>query len=331
MSAAYRIPLLALVSLGAGLAHAGNAPRIVTLAPHLAEMVYAAGAGDRLVGSVAYSDFPPAARGLPLVGDAFGIDAERLVALAPDLVLAWDGGNPAAVIDRVRGLGIETVAFPATGLADVPGQLERIGALAGTAEAARQAADRYRARIERLRHAHRGAPVLRVFYQISEAPLYTVGKRHPITELLELCGGRNVFADNAGSAFIVSLEAVLARDPQVVLVGTGAPADTLGMWRSWNSLAATRAGNLLTVNADHVARPGPRLALGAEEVCAALEGAREAIGLPAGSGGAAAVAPFLPEHFSAALVTGEHAGQDEKQVRQPVEVFQRGFVDGFLR
>jgi iron complex transport system substrate-binding protein len=329
--APYRITLAALLSLAVGLAHAGDSPRIVTLAPHLAEMVYAAGAGDRLVGSVAYSDFPPAARDLPLVGDAFGVDAERLVALAPDLVLAWQGGNPAAVIDRVRALGIETVAFPATGLEDVPGQLERIGALAGTPEVARQAADRYRARLERLRSAHRGAPVLRVFYQISEAPLYTVGKRHPITELIELCGGRNVFADNAGSAFIVSLEAVLARDPQVVLVGTGAPAKTLEMWRSWENLSAAAAGNLLMVNADHVARPGPRLAIGAEEVCAALEGAREAIGLPAGSGGSAAVSRFFPEHFTAALVTGEHAGEDEEQVGQPVEVPQGSFVDGLLR
>ncbi len=102
-----------------------------------------------------------------------------------------------------------------------------------------------------------------------------MGRRHPITEVLALCGGRNVFADNPGSAFIVSLEAVLARDPQVVLAGTGGPSRPLQMWQAWPDLAATAAGNLLTVNADHVARPGPRLALGAEEVCAALERARE--------------------------------------------------------
>ena len=312
MTAPGRTVLAVFVVLGAGFVHAADGPRIVTLAPHLAEMVFAAGAGDRLVGSVAYTDFPAAARDLPLVGDAFGVDAERLVALAPDLVLAWEGGNPAAVIERVRGLGIPTVALPATGLDDVPGQLERIGALAGTADAAQRAAGRYRARIEELRSAHRGVPVLRVFYQISEAPLYTVGKRHPITELLELCGGRNVFADNAGSAFIVSLEAVLARDPQVVLVGTGVPAETLEMWRAWTDLSATAAGNLIMINADHVARPGPRLALGAEEVCAALEGARAAIGPPAESGGSAAVAPFLPQHFTAALVAGEHASKDEQ-------------------
>jgi iron complex transport system substrate-binding protein len=331
LTAPGRILLAALVLLGAVRVQAADGPRIVTLAPHLAEMVHAAGAGDRLVGSVAYTDFPPAARTLPLVGDAFGVDAERLVALMPDLVLAWEGGNPAAVIERVRGLGIPTVALPATGLEDVPGQLERIGALAGTEDAARLAASRYRASIERLRSAHRGVPVLRVFYQISEAPLYTVGKRHPITELLELCGGRNVFADNAGSAFIVSLEAVLARDPQVVLVGTGVPAETLGMWRVWTDLSATAAGNLLTINADHVARPGPRLALGAEEVCAALEEARAALGLTAGSGGSAAIAGFLPEHFTAALVAGEHAGQDEQQIRKPVEILQRDFVDRLMR
>ncbi len=193
-------PVLGLLS--AGFATAGDPPRIVTLSPHLAEMVYAAGAGDRLVGSVAYTDYPPPARDLPLVGDAFGVDAERLVALSPDLVLAWEGGNPALVIQRVRGLGIDVVALPATGLDDVPEQLERIGVLAGTPQAAREAAGRYRATIERLRQAYRDAPELRVFYQISETPLYTVGRRHPITELLALCGGRNVFADNPGSAFM---------------------------------------------------------------------------------------------------------------------------------
>ncbi len=269
--------LAALALLGLVQAVAAEPVRIVTLAPHLAEMVYAAGAGDRLVGSVAYTDYPDQAKALPRVGDAFGVDAERLVALSPDLVLAWQGGNAAAVISRVRGLGIRVVALPATGVEDVPGQLETIGALAGTPDAAAQAARSYRAKIDRLRAAHGSAPSLRVFYQVSARPLYTVGGDQPISALIELCGGSNVFADDNRGAFVVSREAVIARDPELILAGGDTSPPDLAQWADWQGLTAAEAGNLMSVNADHVARPGPRLALGAAEVCAAMDTARQSL------------------------------------------------------
>ena len=264
--------------LGLAQAVAAEPARIVTLAPHLAEMVFAAGAGERLVGSVAHTDYPEAAKALPRVGDAFGVDAERLVALQPDLVLAWEGGNPALVIDRIRALGIRVEALPATGVEDVPDQLETIGALAGTPDTAGRAARAYRQQIDRLRAAHRIATPLRVFYQISARPLYTVGADQPISALIELCGGSNVFGDAGRGAFVVSREAVIARDPELILAGGDSSSKDFAQWRELRGLTAADAGNLLQVNADYVARPGPRLALGAADVCAAMDQARRALG-----------------------------------------------------
>jgi iron complex transport system substrate-binding protein len=252
------------------------AGRIVTLAPHLAEMVYAAGAGDRLVGSVAHTDYPAPAADLPRVGDAFGVDAERLLALSPDLVLAWEGGNSAAVIRQVRNLRLRVVALPATGLHDVPAQLERIGELAGTELAARAAASTYRRRIAALRSEHARAASLRVFYQVAADPLYTVGGTQPISDMIELCGGQNVFAGVARTAFVVSREAVISRDPELILggAGRGDRTDPLAAWRQWTTLSAVAAGNLQTVDADLVARPGPRFADGADAVCRVMADAR---------------------------------------------------------
>jgi iron complex transport system substrate-binding protein len=249
------------------------ARRIVTLAPHLAELVHAAGAGDRLVGVSDWSDYPPGVEDLPRVGSAVQVDLETLVALAPDLVLGWEGGNPARLLRQVEGQGFRLVTFGVETLEDIGTQIEAIGRLAGTSAAAAQAAARYHAGLAALRAEQAGKAELRVFYQVSWRPLYTVGGRQVISQVIALCRGRNIFGDQAVLAPAVGLEAIVARNPEVIL-STQRQAAELAEWRRWNEVAAVAAGHLYTVPGDLLARPSPRILDGARAVCAALDQAR---------------------------------------------------------
>jgi len=252
------------------------AQRIVSLAPHLTEMVYAAGAGSHLVAVVEYSDYPPAARQLPRIGDSFRIDYERLAGLQPDLILAWQSGNPAAVITRLRELGYRVEAFMPRQLDDVADHLQRIGDLAGTSVQGNEAADDFRGRLQFLRARYRDAQPVSVFYQVSAQPLMTVNDEHFIGQVMKLCGGRNIFADSPQLVPVVSLEAVLDREPAVILAGAGADDDDagLGQWERWSALPAVSYDQLYAVPADFLSRAGPRLLAGAEAVCSALDAAR---------------------------------------------------------
>jgi len=249
------------------------AQRIVTLAPHLAELVFAAGAGGQLVGTVAWTDYPPPAAALPHIGDAFRIDLEALAALQPDLVLGWRGGNPDHLLEQLEQRGYRVVALEPRRLDDIGRHLVEIGELAGTAGAAREAAAIYRVELYGLRRAQAGKPELRVFYQVSWRPLYTVGGKQLISEIIALCGGRNVFADLGELAPAVAMEAVIARDPEVILTAEGQHVD-LDEWRRWPSISAVARGHLYTVDGDLVARPSPRILEGTRQVCAALDRAR---------------------------------------------------------
>lgn len=250
------------------------AQRIVTLAPHLAELVHAAGAGDRLVGVSDWSDYPPGVEALPRVGSAVQVDLETLVALAPDLVLGWEGGNPVRLLRQVEGQGFRLVTFGVETLDDIGTQIEAIGHLAGTSDTAARAAARYRDALAALGAEQAGKTELRVFYQVSWRPLYTIGGRQVISQVISLCHGRNVFASQAALAPAVGLEAVVARDPEVILA-TQRQAAELAEWRRWDHVAAVAGGHLFTVPGDLLARPSPRLLDGARAVCAALDRARQ--------------------------------------------------------
>lgn len=246
--------------------------RIVSVAPNLTEMLFAAGAASQVVAVSAYSDYPEEAKRLPQVGDAFRLDYERIVALAPTVAVVWENGTPAGVAERLEGLGIRVVSIPTRTLDDIAKGVAVLGEIAGTqATAARAAAD-YRARIAALRGRYRGRAPMRVFVQIDDVPLFTVGGSHLITEILELCGGENVFADATAQALPVDLEAVLARAPEVILsTDTDAPAP---YWARFPQLTAVARGNLYQSSGDLLARPSPRIADGAADVCARLDEAR---------------------------------------------------------
>ena len=249
-------------------------PRIVSLAPHLTELAYAAGAGDLLVAVVEYSDYPEAARSLPRIGDAWRVDMERLLALRPDVVLTWPSGTPDDIIQRLEALKLTHRGIATHRLADVSAALRTIGAIAGTTGTAEAAAARFDTEIAELRRTYAAARPISVFIQLDDQPVYTVNGRHIISEVVELCGGRNVFADLPQLAPPVSIEAVIAADPEVIVSTDDTIADPLAMWQRWTGLRAVRAGAVFSLPADTMARATPRLVAGTRATCAALDTAR---------------------------------------------------------
>lgn len=252
------------------------AKRIIALAPHIAESLYAAGAGDRLVGTVDYSDYPPEAKKVPRVGGYSRVDLEAVAALKPDLVLAWESGNNMPQVGKLRALGLTVYVSQPNTIEHVADQLERMGRLAGTEAAANAAADRFRQRLAAIRAANAGKPKVRVFYQIWKTPLMTVGGPQIISDAIKLCGGDNVFGHLGKMAPTVSVEAVLEADPEaIVATGMGdAKPEWLHDWDKWTRLTAVKRDNLFHINPDIMQRHTPRILDGTEKLCAHLDVAR---------------------------------------------------------
>jgi iron complex transport system substrate-binding protein len=248
--------------------------RIVTLAPHLAELLFAVGAGHMLVGVSAYTDYPEATAKLPVIGDAFAVDQERLAMLEPDLLLAWKGGTPANVIDRIAARGYRIETIETRGLQEISTALERIGALTGQQQQAAHVANAFRAALQLLEKQNRGATPVRVFYQVSDRPVYTVNGAHYVSELIDICGGTNVFADLNDLAPLVDVEAVLARNPEVLLASDDNREDAFDVWGRWPEMSANRYGNHFFLPANEMGRATPRLSEAGESLCRTLDLAR---------------------------------------------------------
>ncbi|MGB0722425.1 MAG: cobalamin-binding protein [Gammaproteobacteria bacterium] len=253
-----------------------RATRIVALSPHLTELLFAAGAGERLVGAVEFSNHPEAAKALPRLGSYEGPDLERILALKPDLVVAWESGNGSRRIAQLRRLGLTVFTSEPRHLEDIPRTLEALGRLAGTSPVAREVAMDFRARLDALRARYARSSAVDVFYQVWDKPVTTLNGDHLVSRVMELCGGRNVFADLEGLAPVVSVEAVLDRDPRVIVAGGMADGARTWLqgWRRWPSLRAVREGHLVYIHPDHLQRHTPRILDGAEELCRVLDGVR---------------------------------------------------------
>ena len=256
---------------------AAPARRIGSLAPHLAELAHAAGAGPALVGVSAHSDYPPEVRDLPQVGGGQGLDLERILALRPDLVLAWHSGNPAGALQRLEALGLTLYRSEPADLAAIATSLEQIGALAGTGDAARRSAQAFRDRLAGLHARYDGRRPVSLFYQLWHRPLMTIGGGHWLNDALRTCGGVNVFAGESRQVLALDLEAVLARDPEaLVLAGSAGedPGAALAPWRAWSSLEAVARGRLYWLETERLHRPTPRLLEDLEVLCEQIDAAR---------------------------------------------------------
>jgi len=252
------------------------ARRVVALAPHAVEMLYAAGAGKALAAAVDYSDFPPEAKQLPRVGGLTGVSLETILRQRPDLVIAWVDGADPRQLARLKSLGVPVYQSRPLKLDDVAQEMEALGTLTGHAAEARAAAAHYRSELQELTTRYAQRPAVRVFYQVSRAPIFTVSDASFVGQMIRLCGGRNVFGALNLPAPQVSVEAVVAARPQVMLADD---RGALAAWARWRGIPAVAHGTQYTLPADPVSRPGPRLAAGAAALCRALDTARSRLGL----------------------------------------------------
>nr|WP_254792010.1 cobalamin-binding protein [Achromobacter sp. NFACC18-2] len=261
---------------GRNVALEAPARRAVTLAPHATELAYAAGAGDFLVGTVRGSDYPPAARVLPVLGDGTQPDAERVAAARPDLLIAWQPGAAEPLARVMDKLGVPVFYSDPLTLAAIPGAVERMGVLFGTETVANAAARDLRARLDALKTRYAGRRPVRVFVQAGLNPIYTLNDASIVSDALRLCGGVNVFGQASIVAPQVNLEGVLAARPEVVLAGVAGPEDTRANLAAWQAmgLPAARQGHVYGIDADALYRPGPRLIDAAESLCADLDRVR---------------------------------------------------------
>lgn len=277
----FSLPLPAEVSVkddsGRTIALSAPAQRIISLAPHVTEQLYAIGAGEQIVGAVEYSDYPQAAAALPRVGGYSRLDLERILSFEPDLVVGWHSGNDPRQLERLEQLGLTVYRSEPRELRDIAVSMRRLGVLSGRAEQAAAEAESFVQTLERLNAMNRGRPARRVFYQIWNRPLMTINGEHLISDVIRLCGGENVFADLPVLTPKISTEAVLAADPDVIIAsGMGeARPEWLDEWRRWEQLSAVKNDRLAFIPPDLIQRATPRLLDGAERLCRMLSSANQ--------------------------------------------------------
>ncbi|MBQ0945769.1 cobalamin-binding protein [Ideonella sp. 4Y16] len=252
------------------------ARRIVSVAPHATELLFAAGAGAQVVATVRYGDYPDAAKQLPVVGDANQLDLERIAALKPDLIVVWAHGNSAAQLDRLKALKLPLFHSEPRDLAQIGDSLRRLGVLAGTGAAANAAADAYATELAALRRQYATRPPLRVFYQVWHQPLLTINDRHPIADMIRGCGGVNVFGAEALLVPTVSREAVLAARPQVLASSSVETREdeTLSPWRGLSRFEPVAKQAVVMVPADLISRASPRALQAMRLLCEGFERVR---------------------------------------------------------
>ncbi|MEX5590250.1 cobalamin-binding protein [Pseudomonas urmiensis] len=260
--------LLCLLLLLVGGAHAATGARVISLAPSMTEIMLELHADDLLVGVLDGGERPAGLAALPSVGRHGQLDVERLLSLKPDLLLLWPGSVAPAQRDQLRRLGIATFSDEAKNLDQLIEQIEAIGVRVGRAEQARRYAAQLRARLQALRERYQRERPLAVFYQVWDKPLYTLGGQQIVSDALTICGARNVFADLTQPAPLVSVESVLARDPEVILAADKAQ---LTPWKAWPQLRATANQQLLVVPDKGLERPSGQMIEATAKLCAVLD------------------------------------------------------------
>jgi iron complex transport system substrate-binding protein len=251
------------------------AQRVISLAPHVTEMLFAAGGGSHVVGVVAYSDFPEDAKKIPQIGSNREVDLERIMALKPDLIVVWRHGSSERQIEMVRKLGVPMFHSEPQTLEAIPDSVAKLGQLMGTENAAGPAAAELRRQLAGLRSRYANRPTVRAFYQVWDKPLYTLNGKHIVSDALRLCGGENIFAKLPVTAPIVSVEGVLQENPEAIFATAEKNYGGVSMWKPYGTLLAVRNDNLFTIDGNLLNRAGPRMIPGAAMLCEKLELARQ--------------------------------------------------------
>jgi len=247
-----------------------NPPRrIISLAPGATEMLFAAGAGDRVIATVDYADEPAAARRVPRIGDVTAVDIERLVALHPDVVVVWPGGGNPAQTEKIAQLGIPIYRQQVNRLADLPGSLRRLGVFAADKSTAGQAARTLEGELARVAREYSEGKHPTVLLEVWNRPIYTIGSTQLMSDALALCGARNVFGDLKELSPVIDTEAVIARNPDIIVAAApvGESVSWLAEWKRFGSLNAVRRGRLIAFEDRRLSRLGPSVVSATEALC----------------------------------------------------------------
>lgn len=279
MAAAWTVSAQAAITVkdDAGLTVTVNKPalRVVSMAPSVTELLFAAGGGAQIVGAVNYSDYPEAAKRIPRIGSNREIDMELLISLKPDLIVAWRHNSSERQIEMVRRLGIPVFQSDPQTLDGIPDGVLRLGQLLGTDTAAKATAAQLREQLAGLRTRYAGRAPVRTFYQVWDKPLYTLSGKHILTDAMKLCGGENIFDKLTVTAPIVSIESVLQANPEAIIATAEKNYGGVDLWKPYGTLAAVRSNNLFTLDGHLLNRAGPRMVQGTAAMCEVLEQARQ--------------------------------------------------------
>ena len=249
--------------------------RVVSMAPSVTELLFAAGGGNQIVGAVNYSDYPEAAKRIPRIGSNREIDMELLISLKPDLIVAWRHNSSERQIEMVRRLGVPVFQSDPQTLDGIPDAVLRLGQLLGTDAAARTTATQLREQLAGLRAKYANRSTVRTFYQVWDKPLYTLSGKHILTDAMKLCGGENIFDKLTVTAPIVSIESVLQANPEAIIATAEKNYGGVELWKPYGTLAAVRSNNLFTLDGHLLNRAGPRMVQGTAAMCEVLEQARQ--------------------------------------------------------
>ena len=253
-----------------------SANRIVALAPHSVENLYSAGAGEKIVGVVSYSNYPEKATQVQQVGSYSAFSLETIASLKPDLIVMWGSGNGMQALQKLETLGIAVFVSEPRQLSDIPRDIRLLGQLAGTSKIAETEAMRIENEFASLATQFTSLEELKVLYQIWDDPLQTLNGDHLISQIIELCGGKNIFSDTKSLAPKISLESVLLRNPEVI-VASGmdhARPQWLDEWLTYPSVQAVKNNAMFFVDPDHILRPTARVVMGANSLCNKLDSVR---------------------------------------------------------
>ena len=251
------------------------ARRVIAMAPHVTELLFAAGGADKIVGAVSYSDFPEAAKLVPRVGDNRQVDMERVIALKPDLIVIWTHGGSQRQLEMLRQLGVPIFHSEPKKLEAIADSIVALGKLMGTDSVAGPVAAGIRQQFASLSRQYANRPPVRMFYQVWDKPLYTLSNVSIVSDAMRLCGGFNIFGELKVAAPVVSTEAVLQADPEAVFGTSEKNYGGVNLWRQYANLQAVKRDNLFTLDGELLNRAGPRMVAGTAALCEKLELARQ--------------------------------------------------------
>lgn len=255
---------------------AKDAKRIIALSPHSVEMLFAIGAGDRIVGTVEYADYPQAALKIPRIGSYTGIQIEQVLALKPDLIVAWQSGNKLADLKKMSSLGLNLFYSQPKNIDQISKELIQLGELTGFQENAKKVSNQLIARYKNIKNKYQNLTIVQVFYQLWHDPLRTIGGGSWIDSMVEDCGGQNIFHRVSTPYPIVSLETVLTKNPDIIIIPhhSGTKGAKTAIWDNWQEIKAIKNNHILTMNGDILHRFSPRAVDGLEALCQAIDEVR---------------------------------------------------------